>query len=161
MLNLDLRNSRKWAIMSKSKHSIKKRNKKHIQTDAWIQLIRSKLKVKTISHVSIDYLLKHTSKSIQSGAPMYHKMVIMHNSIIPGTCLFATRNLLRSGKMATVQTKGHSDFLSQQSLSKDHRLSIDRRTKRGKEKSPSDGYCQCQKEMDDQKVVNKILASQF
>jgi hypothetical protein len=30
-----------------------------------------------------------------------------------------------------------------------HRLSINRPTKRGKEKSPSDGYCQCEKEMDD------------
>jgi hypothetical protein len=29
-----------------------------------------------------------------------------------------------------------------------HRLSIDRPTKRGKEKSPSDGRCQCEKEMD-------------
>jgi hypothetical protein len=30
-----------------------------------------------------------------------------------------------------------------------HRLSINRATKRGKEKSPSDGHCQCEKEMDD------------
>jgi hypothetical protein len=30
-----------------------------------------------------------------------------------------------------------------------HRLSINRQTKRGKEKSPSDGHCQCEKEMDD------------
>jgi hypothetical protein len=30
-----------------------------------------------------------------------------------------------------------------------HRLSINRLTKRGKEKSPSDGHCQCQKETDD------------
>jgi hypothetical protein len=30
-----------------------------------------------------------------------------------------------------------------------HRLSINRPTKRGKEKSPSDGHCQCEKEMDD------------
>jgi hypothetical protein len=29
-----------------------------------------------------------------------------------------------------------------------HRLSIDRPTKRGKEKSPSDGHCQCEKETD-------------
>jgi hypothetical protein len=36
-----------------------------------------------------------------------------------------------------------------------HRLSIDRLTKRGKEKSPSDGHCQCKKEMDDH-----LLASQ-
>jgi hypothetical protein len=28
-----------------------------------------------------------------------------------------------------------------------HRLSINRPTKRGKEKSPSDGHCQCEKEM--------------
>jgi hypothetical protein len=27
-------------------------------------------------------------------------------------------------------------------------LSINRLTKRGKEKSPSDGHCQCEKEMD-------------
>jgi hypothetical protein len=33
------------------------------------------------------------------------------------------------------------------------RLSIDRPTKRGKEKSPSDGQCQCEKEMD-----NHLLA---
>jgi hypothetical protein len=31
----------------------------------------------------------------------------------------------------------------------DHRLSINRPTKRGKKKSPSDGQCQCEKEMDD------------
>jgi hypothetical protein len=30
-----------------------------------------------------------------------------------------------------------------------HRLSINRPTKRGKEKSPSDGHCQCKKEIDD------------
>jgi hypothetical protein len=30
-----------------------------------------------------------------------------------------------------------------------HRLSFNRPTKRGKEKSPSDGHCQCKKEMDD------------
>jgi hypothetical protein len=30
-----------------------------------------------------------------------------------------------------------------------HRLSINRPTKRGKEKPPSDGHCQSQKEMDD------------
>jgi hypothetical protein len=30
-----------------------------------------------------------------------------------------------------------------------HRLSINRPTKRGKEKSPFDGHCQCQKGMDD------------
>jgi hypothetical protein len=30
-----------------------------------------------------------------------------------------------------------------------HRLSINRPTKRGKEKSPSDGHCQCEEEMDD------------
>jgi hypothetical protein len=29
-----------------------------------------------------------------------------------------------------------------------HTLSINRLTKRGKEKSPSDGHCQCEKEMD-------------
>jgi hypothetical protein len=34
-----------------------------------------------------------------------------------------------------------------------HRLSIDRPTKRGKEKSPSDGYYQCQKEMDDDEYL--------
>jgi hypothetical protein len=31
----------------------------------------------------------------------------------------------------------------------DHRLSINRTTKRGKEKSSSDGHYQCEKEMDD------------
>jgi hypothetical protein len=30
-----------------------------------------------------------------------------------------------------------------------HRLSINRSTKRGKEMSPSDGHCQCEKETDD------------
>jgi hypothetical protein len=33
------------------------------------------------------------------------------------------------------------------------RLSINRPTKRGKEKSPSDGHCQCQKEMDDHSLA--------
>jgi hypothetical protein len=28
----------------------------------------------------------------------------------------------------------------------DHRLSINRPTKRGKEKSPSDGHCQCERD---------------
>jgi hypothetical protein len=42
-----------------------------------------------------------------------------------------------------------------------HRLSINRPTKRGKEKSLSDGHCQCKKEMDDhllscQKIVEKV-----
>jgi hypothetical protein len=37
-----------------------------------------------------------------------------------------------------------------------HRLSINRPTKRGKEKSPSDGHCQCEKEMDDH-----LLACQY
>jgi hypothetical protein len=31
----------------------------------------------------------------------------------------------------------------------DHRLGINRPTKRGKEKSPFDGHCNCEKEMDD------------
>jgi hypothetical protein len=35
------------------------------------------------------------------------------------------------------------------SNAKFHRLRINRPTKRGKEKSPSDGHCQCQKEKDD------------
>jgi hypothetical protein len=35
------------------------------------------------------------------------------------------------------------------SLVVNHRLSINRPTKCGKEKSPSDGHCQCKKEMDD------------
>jgi hypothetical protein len=34
-----------------------------------------------------------------------------------------------------------------------HRLSINRPTKRGKEKFPSDGHCQCEKEMDDHLVA--------
>jgi hypothetical protein len=34
-----------------------------------------------------------------------------------------------------------------------HRLSINRPTKRGKEKSPSNGHCQCEKEMDDHLVA--------
>jgi hypothetical protein len=34
-------------------------------------------------------------------------------------------------------------------LCREHRLSTNRPTKRGKEKSPSDGRCQCEKEMDD------------
>jgi hypothetical protein len=36
-----------------------------------------------------------------------------------------------------------------------HRLSINKPTKRGKEKSPFDGHCQCEKEMD-----NHLLACQ-
>jgi hypothetical protein len=32
---------------------------------------------------------------------------------------------------------------------KDHRLSINKPTKRGKEKFPFDGHCQCEKAMDD------------
>jgi hypothetical protein len=37
----------------------------------------------------------------------------------------------------------------QKNITSPHRLSINRPTKRGKEKSPSDGHCQCEKEMDD------------
>jgi hypothetical protein len=42
-----------------------------------------------------------------------------------------------------------------------HRLNINRPTKRGKEKSPSDGHCQCKKEMDDdllacQQIFEKV-----
>jgi hypothetical protein len=42
-----------------------------------------------------------------------------------------------------------------------HRLSINRPTKRGKEKSPSDRHCQCKKEMDDhllacQQIFEKV-----
>jgi hypothetical protein len=45
-----------------------------------------------------------------------------------------------------------------------HRLSINRPTKRGKEKCPSDGDCQCEKEMDDlllefQQIFEKELHS--
>jgi hypothetical protein len=35
-----------------------------------------------------------------------------------------------------------------------HRLSINRPTKRGKEKSRSDGHCQCEKEMDDHLLMS-------
>jgi hypothetical protein len=43
----------------------------------------------------------------------------------------------------------------------DHSLSINRPTKRGKEKCPSDGYCKCKKEMDDhllacQQIFEKV-----
>jgi hypothetical protein len=46
-----------------------------------------------------------------------------------------------------------------------HRLSIKRLTKRGKEKSPSDGHCQCKKEMDDyllacQQIFEKVPHSE-
>jgi hypothetical protein len=45
-----------------------------------------------------------------------------------------------------------------------HRLSINRPTKRGKEKSPSDGHCQCEKEMDDhlltcQQILERVSHS--
>jgi hypothetical protein len=40
-------------------------------------------------------------------------------------------------------------------LCNNHRLSINRPTKRGKEKFPSDRHCQCEKEMD-----NNLLARQ-
>jgi hypothetical protein len=45
-----------------------------------------------------------------------------------------------------------------------HRFSINRPTKRGKEKYPSDGHCQCQKEMDEhslacQQILEKKLHS--
>jgi hypothetical protein len=38
-----------------------------------------------------------------------------------------------------------------------HRFSINRLTKRGKEKSTSDGHCQCEKEMNDHLRVKKFL----
>jgi hypothetical protein len=45
-----------------------------------------------------------------------------------------------------------------------HRLSINRLTKRGKEMAPSDGHCQCEKEMDDhllacQQILERELLS--
>jgi hypothetical protein len=45
-----------------------------------------------------------------------------------------------------------------------HRLSINRPTKRGKQKSPSDGHCQCEKEIDDhllacQQILERELHS--
>jgi hypothetical protein len=48
-----------------------------------------------------------------------------------------------------------------QSKCKHYRLSINRPTKRGKEKSPFDGYRQCKKEMDDhllacQQIFEKV-----
>jgi hypothetical protein len=39
--------------------------------------------------------------------------------------------------------------LSVNLITQNHRLSINRPTKRGKEKSPSIGQCQCEKETDD------------
>jgi hypothetical protein len=39
--------------------------------------------------------------------------------------------------------------VSSRTFATDHTLSINRPTKRGIEKSPSDGHCQCEKEMDD------------
>jgi hypothetical protein len=40
-------------------------------------------------------------------------------------------------------------YYSKRAMCLTHKLSINRPTKRGKEKSPSDGHCQCEKEMDD------------
>jgi hypothetical protein len=49
-------------------------------------------------------------------------------------------------------------------LQNKHRLSINRPTKRVKKKSPFDGYCQCEKEMDDhllacQQILERELHS--
>jgi hypothetical protein len=38
-----------------------------------------------------------------------------------------------------------------------HRLSINGPTKRGKEKSPSDGHCQCEKEIDDHLLARQQI----
>jgi hypothetical protein len=38
-----------------------------------------------------------------------------------------------------------------------HTLTINRLTKRGKEKSPSHGHCQCQKEMDDHLMACQLI----
>jgi hypothetical protein len=53
-----------------------------------------------------------------------------------------------NGEICTKRLSG--DFLRQlTSLQRtDHRLSINRPTKRGKENSRSDGHCQCEKEME-------------
>jgi hypothetical protein len=42
----------------------------------------------------------------------------------------------------------------------DHRLSINRPTKHGKEKSPSDGHCQCEKEMGDHLACQPIFETE-
>jgi hypothetical protein len=43
-------------------------------------------------------------------------------------------------------------------ISLDHRLSINRPTKRGKENSRSDGHCQCEKEMEDHLLACKFCS---
>jgi hypothetical protein len=56
------------------------------------------------------------------------------------------------GKPLTVLSQTVSSvigFQNRTKYGKNHRLSICRPTKRGKEKSPSDGHCACEKEMDD------------
>jgi hypothetical protein len=60
-----------------------------------------------------------------------------------------------SNKYGTISNSEQIPYVCVKSVSNMHRLSNNRPTKRGKEKSPSDGHCQCQKEID-----NHLLACQ-
>jgi hypothetical protein len=51
--------------------------------------------------------------------------------------------------MTAMKSNGKLAILRKLLFGQNHRLSINRPTKLGKEKSSSDGHCQCQKEMDD------------
>jgi hypothetical protein len=42
-----------------------------------------------------------------------------------------------------------------------YRLSINKPTKRGKENSPSEGHCQCEKEMDDLLACQQFLKESY
>jgi hypothetical protein len=53
---------------------------------------------------------------------------------------------------------GNNHRISFHAYASNHRLSINRPTKRGKEKSPSDGHCQCEKEMDDRWTCVSIIS---
>jgi hypothetical protein len=65
-----------------------------------------------------------------------------------GPCIILTRQVIKIN--ITLERYNYSD----------HRLSINRPTKRGKEKCPSDGHCQCEKEIDnhsDNKLIIIII----
>jgi hypothetical protein len=61
----------------------------------------------------------------------------------------ATENLTKEKLISRRPQNYKTQFPICAYFSNNHRLGINRPTKRGKEKSPSYGHCQCEKEMDD------------
>jgi hypothetical protein len=94
-----------------------------------------------------------------------YNMYVFRRIIIVNVCtsnkLFVVQTYLHehatgSGRitaLAMLLLGSQKIVLRQGLIGLNHRLSINRPTKRGKQKSPSDGHWQCEKEMDDHLVA--------